>query len=159
MASQIQTILKENGMKSDLVRMHLFVPCEGDKCKFKCAICTNVITTNHGMSNLLQHLNTKDHVNWLALLKSRVKNCTNGPLDYFVNPTDVSEKAKNYYLWLEHGVMSDMPFSFVEDEYVRKNSRLSPISRNTYMALFRGVGRKVEVLKKQRIQPTWKSEN
>jgi len=45
----------------------------------------------------------------------------------------VSAKAQNIHDWSESIIMDDLPFSFVENKYARKNTKLDPICRNTLM--------------------------
>jgi hypothetical protein len=53
-----------------------------------------------------------------------------GPMDHALKR--VSEKAIRYHNWIEWVVMTCSPSTFVENKYNRKNSKMQPISRNTY---------------------------
>jgi len=90
--------------------------------------CNKVVVQakNSGYGNLITHVtrNHKDEID--KVTKSHKEK---GMMHAFLP----SEKCKNIYSWLEWGVMDSMPFSFVESEYVIKNSKLKSISTETYM--------------------------
>ena len=48
------------------------------------------------------------------------------------------------YRWLEQLIFNDETFSFVENKYVKKNSKLEPIGRGTMMKYLEMLGVKVE---------------
>ena len=67
-----------------------------------------------------------------------------GPLDQFVT-RKVSPKAHNLFRWIEQCIMNDEPLDFVDNSYVRKNSRNESICANTLIKYVELVRHKVEI--------------
>jgi hypothetical protein len=57
------------------------------------------------------------------------------------------------YRWLEQLIFNDEPFNFVENKYVKKNSKLEPIGRRSLLKYLEMLGIKVE-RKLREILPT-----
>ena len=106
---------------------------------FKCKECTGTYKSKNGNSNLVSHASS--HHGWLE--KIITAKTSGGPLDQFVT-RKVSLKAMNLFKWIEQCVMNDEPFDFVENPYVRKNSRNDPISVTTLVKYMELVREKVE---------------
>lgn len=101
--------------------------------------CKNSFVKGDGSNtNLLQHLNTKKHRDewYKKVCEFRIKN--GGAMDKFAN-IQASDKAISIHNWLDYGVNNNEPLNFVENEYIRKYTRLDPISRNTYVKYLDGL--------------------
>ena len=95
---------------------------------FKCKECGGKYKSKNGNTNLISHV--ASHPNWLQ--KIVAAKSQGGPLDQFVE-RKCSSKAVNLFRWMEQCVMNDEPFDFVENQYVRKNSRNEPITKETLL--------------------------
>jgi hypothetical protein len=89
-------------------------------------ICTAKIIQkkNTGYSNLRSHV-LNQHKNYEEEIFASQKQLKLGFC--------VSDKAKNLYYWMKTVIMSNFPFSYVENSYVREGSRYSPICTDTLM--------------------------
>jgi hypothetical protein len=74
-----------------------------------------------GYGNLIGHIKT-DHKDWEDVMKAKDKKVPSA----FVN-----RKGANIFNWLEWIVMSNLPFTFVEDPLTRKQSKYESISDET----------------------------
>ena len=139
--SLVNAQLKRAGLLGSDVKAAFFDRTgESDENIFRCKECHGTYKSKNGYSNLISHATS--HQGWLE--KIVAAKTTGGPLDQFIC-RKVSTKAFNLFRWIEQCIMNDEPFDFVENPYVRKNSRNEPISVNTlikYMELVRG---KVEI--------------
>lgn len=106
-----------------------FSQVEGDlninlyKCK-----CGNKRVKTGGWSNLLTHV-TQSHKEEYKSVYLAALSGDGGAIEQFVS--QCSSKSKNIYGWMEQIVMNDLPQTFVENVFVKRYSRLLPISRNT----------------------------
>ena len=79
-----------------------------------------------GWGNLFQHI-TSSHPDYLDRMKS-INMAKSNSFDSFIN-----KGASNAYNWIELIVMCNLPFSFVENEYIRKGMKYDNISVDTLM--------------------------
>lgn len=119
----------------------------------KCKLCPNNAkdylasknTTLGSAGNLAKHTR-QVHSNWQQVYQdaevSRMQ-ATNTTLTTFF-PRSVSDKAMNIFKWLDWIIMEDLPLTFVESKYARKNSNLTSISVHTFKKYATKVGYKVE---------------
>jgi hypothetical protein len=149
--SEVSTIaaakLKQAGLSGSDVREAFFEKVsEGEHHFFKCKECGGKYKSKHGNSNLLSHVTS--HPEWLQ--KIMAAKSRGGPLDHFVE-RKCSPKAINLYRWIEQCVMNDEPFDFVENPYVKKNSRNESISTETLVKYLELLFTKVEEKLKAKI--------
>lgn len=108
-----------------------FFECNGDG-SFKCLICSGNVKQlkTGGICNLVKHLGTKkgDHEEKVTQFKLSLKGGENILQKHFGGP---SEKLKSTFAWIEWMVEENLPFSFVDSESYRANTKLEPISRKT----------------------------
>ena len=90
-----------------------------------------------GWGNLLTHI-TSNHPDYLDTMKS-LNMDKSRTLDAFIN-----KGASTIYYWLELIVMCNLPFSFVENQYIRKGMKYSDISVDTLMKYIRKLTAAVE---------------
>ena len=98
--------------------------------RWKCWICTIERRKVSGWTNLISHLESK-HLQTLTEDVKKLTGDRKGPTNSHLR--NLSQDAKDYHDWIEWLVMSDLPFTFVESRYTRKNSRVNAISRPTLM--------------------------
>ena len=98
---------------------------------FKCKLCPIERKKGAGYSNLSSHLLEKHSHSSIKDFVSLVKGSKAGPMNLHVK--GLSEDAKAYHDWIEWVVMCNHPFTFVENEYTRKNSKLGEISKKTLL--------------------------
>jgi hypothetical protein len=118
---------------------------ENAQCNlFKCKICDIVRSKNKsGYTNLIDHLNDK-HKKWRSVVeRSKSKKPVKGALDKFFKKT-IDPKYTNIYRWLNWIIKGKHPFSFVENRYSRKYSKLDPICTNTLMKYMNAVFERVK---------------
>jgi hypothetical protein len=138
--NQASTQLKAAGLTGHDVRIAFFDRCgEENDFIFKCKECAGVYKSRNGNSNLVNH--ASNHEGWLAKIAAAKSN--GGPLDQYVQ-RKVSPKAVNLFRWMEHCVMNDEPFDFVENQFVLKNSRNTGIHKQTLVKYLELVREKVE---------------
>jgi hypothetical protein len=138
--TQASTQLKRAGLNGNDVRVAFFERIgEDSEHSFKCKECGGVYKSKNGNSNLIAH--AANHDGWISKIVSA--KATGGPLDQFVC-RKVSPKASNLYRWMEQCVMNDECFDFVENQYVRKNSRNESIHTQTLVKYLELVREKVE---------------
>lgn len=133
--------LKKGGLCGNDVKIAFFNRIGNlDEYLFKCKECERVYKSKSGNSNLINH--AASHADWIDKIVNAKS--IGGPLDHYIHRR-VSPKAINLFRWIELCVMNDEPFEFVENEYVRKNSRNESISRKTLVKYMELVHRKVEL--------------
>ena len=111
--------------------------------KYQCNDCKKLLIATSGPTCLYNHLAGKSHESsWLMTILNARKS-VRGPMDQFAERS-CSKAASNIYQWMEQLVMNDEPFHFVENEYVRKNSKLETISRPTILKYFQKLGPKLQ---------------
>lgn len=102
---------------------------------------------NTGCTNLVKHSSVclkDDFINQLTLFKKRKLGQDSSTTTDIFEIRTISAKARNIYGWLEQLVMNDRPFSFVENKFDTKYSKLEPISSKTLIHYCEAVGAKVE---------------
>ena len=118
---------------------------ENADCKeYECRVCGVKRKKNKsGYTNLTDHLSA-EHVKWKeVLLRAKSKTHKGGAMDKFLKPA-VNEKFKNIFRWMHWIIKGKHPFSFCENVYSRKYSKLTPICRNTLMKYMNGVYERVK---------------
>ena len=88
------------------------------------------VQSNARMVKLTSHLESK-HLQTLTEDVKKLTGDRKGPTNSHLR--NLSQDAKDYHDWIEWLVISDLPFTFVESRYTRKNSRVNAISRPTLM--------------------------
>lgn len=107
-----------------------------------------------GYTNLIAHVKTHD--NWESEIKKAMKMEENqaGSMTQFIK-RKVSNKGQNLYDWIQWVVMDVQEFSFVDNKYTRKNTKLEPICRTTLMKYIENLSIIVEEKIKQIIPNTF----
>ena len=120
-------------------------PENGECSKYRCKICDIERTKNKsGYTNLLSHLDEK-HKNWRKVVeRAKSKQGVKGSMDKFLKKR-IDDKYKNIYRWLNWIIKGKHPFSYVEDRYARKYSKLDPICIKTLMKYMGAVYARVKV--------------
>jgi hypothetical protein len=90
-----------------------------------------------GYGNLFQHIISK-HPDYLDIMNAKHKE-NNAVMHQFVNT-----KATNIFNWLEFIIMKNLPFSFVEDKIVQKQSKYEKISIESLMKYLYSLKKAVE---------------
>jgi uncharacterized CHY-type Zn-finger protein len=107
---------------------------------FTCRACKQVYSCTHcharGYSNLFSHLERLHpaFAEVLVEILSQAECMVNLQPSHFekLNSSRM-RKAINLFRWIEWIIIHDLPFSFVESEYTRKNTSLDPISINALL--------------------------
>jgi hypothetical protein len=95
---------------------------------YQCKLCTTVRKKSNGLSNLVSHIEFK-HMDILKPFVVQQRSNSRGPINAYVR--NLSKDAKQYHDWIEWIVMADLPFTFVEDKYTKKN--LETIAKHTLL--------------------------
>jgi hypothetical protein len=136
--------------KGEVVVKHLFTLEDETLGLWQCKLCPSEAKRkkqgrNGGYTNMITHLNAS-HPDWKKDLANAMRHenqmSANSLSSYF--PKKVSPKSANLYGWLEWGIMGGQPFNFVDDCYVRRNTKREPISRNTLIKYIEKLGVIVE---------------
>ncbi len=91
-------------------------------------------------------------MDWKEIVTRAKETEVSGSIEkYFAK--NISPKAANMYRWLEQLIFNDEPFNYVENKYVKKNSKLEPIGRRSLLKYLEMLGSKVE-RKLREILPT-----
>lgn len=118
-----------------------YTTLEGDKTNHKCRECERTLIANtkqSGYQNLINH--AKGHAGWEDKMKQSIAALErSGSLGQYITKK-VSPKAMKYYGWLDWCIMGNEPFIFVENNLVRKYSKLDPISVKTLMKYMEKTG-------------------
>lgn len=121
--------------------------------KFSCKYCDYVIvfTSKSGYTNAVSHLDNKHKAVYLDdVMKAvdKLKVSKTASLDQFFTRT-VSERAIEYYSWLEWIIFQKLPYSFCEKALTRKYTKLKSISTKTLKKyIFLVVDEVTSILKK-----------
>ena len=107
--------------------------------KFKCQ-CGTIRSQDlkKGYVNLISHIKDQ-HKDWESIMESKHIG-SNTSIMQFVN-----KKASSIFSWLEWIIMDNLPFTFVEKQLTRKNTKLDhSISTNTLMKYLKILSTEVE---------------
>ena len=131
----LKEAIKSLGMDNAELCEICFPVVNAETCEHECAICKKVRKQKgSGYSNLIGHLTEAHSVDQVTDYLLRAKGKKKGGMDSYVRQLD--KKASQYHDWIEWVVMTDQPFTFVENKYTKQNVRhdLGEISRPTLMA-------------------------
>lgn len=100
-----------------------------------CKSCRANISQNlkKGFINCVNHVKTVHEEDWKQEMEAALAAEKDGGCMLQYMKRKVSQKAQTYHDWCEWVIMDDQPFSFVDNKYARKNTKLEPICRNTLM--------------------------
>ena len=106
---------------------------------FECKECGSKIKQKlkSGCTNLTQHISVK-HPALLSKLDQRDE--SQDSIMSYCSKSSTSKKAKKIFEWVELVIMSNLPFSIVEDPILRKYTNIDPICRNTLMMYLEKIG-------------------
>ena len=94
--------------------------------------CGNVMKQpKNGYSNYMAHIIGQHKQEWQEEVFSYLNSKKGQKL--ITEFSSITSKARNIFKWLEWIVEDNLPFSFVEKQKTRSNSKLEPICRNTFM--------------------------
>ena len=94
---------------------------------------------NKGYSNLNTHIHA-DHPNWREEYRASLAR----PLEFV--PPRTNKTGENIFHWLEWTIFANLPFSFCENEFARKYTRLDNLSSDS---LIRYLDKTVEAVEKK----------
>lgn len=112
--------------------------------KYTCKLCgVERLKNKSGFTNLNSHLDDK-HKNWKKVVEqTKSSKGVKGSMDKFLK-RDVDDKYKNIYRWINWIIKGKHPFSYVENIYARKYSKLTPICKSTLMKYMEAVYERVK---------------
>jgi hypothetical protein len=128
------------------IRQAFFIVSPTVKGTYVCKECEATIKSANGCTNLVTHVS--GHEGWQQKLIDARKE--GRPLDSFVKKL-VSAKASNLFGWIQQCVFNDLPFTYVENQYVKKFSKLTPICRKTMIKYMEAIRDKVELQIKSKL--------
>jgi len=88
--------------------------------RFLCRCNSDFSKSGSGYTNLMNHVKNS-HSDCEEVMAKETPEMTGTLLQF------VEDKAMNMYKWIEWLVMCDLPYSFVDCDYTRKNTLLKPI--------------------------------
>ena len=96
----------------------------------KCTHAPKKQQTGSGLTNLLDHINRVHDGEWREVMSEILKG-PQGNIQQYLTKT-ASKAAENIFWWIEWVIATDQSFRFVENKYVKKNTKLKHIGRNTF---------------------------
>jgi hypothetical protein len=109
-----------------------------------CDCCRKKPDVSAGYTNLMQHL-SHQHPDFKAIYaseKASTAGMVGGMLKYLKKKASV--KAENLWGWVDWILEDNLPFTFVESEKTRENTKLTAISENTLKKYMKALMHKVE---------------
>lgn len=123
-----------------------FVVVEGLKNFYKCKLCGAQVKCTAGYSSTKRHVLTKHKDNWRDIFPSNNDdNQQNSIKSFYPSLLSISQEAKRDYQWLSFIVMTDQPFSIVENSHCRALSKYGPITRPYLMKKLKEVHEQVQL--------------